>query len=131
MIRLETALPTGGLHTASLDSWTTFEKDAQSMPLWLSDVRATLRRPLHFVRPLRWLLLHTTAIAARPGGTPGDVWGRLARFIQSVQVNQLPPVYIASVLIYSPIGCIYEVPLRGQERIVDLSSLSPSLPVDA
>ncbi|KAI1782359.1 hypothetical protein LXA43DRAFT_1104219 [Ganoderma leucocontextum] len=83
--RVESALPTGGIHTARLDTWSGFSKDDLDTPLWVSQVRATQPRPLRFARPLDWLSLYTDAVAARPSGSPGDVWGRLSRFLKSVQ----------------------------------------------
>ncbi|KAI1787595.1 hypothetical protein LXA43DRAFT_1098130 [Ganoderma leucocontextum] len=37
VIRAEAPLPTGGIHTARLDSWTGFDEEAPAAPLWTMD----------------------------------------------------------------------------------------------
>lgn len=88
VVRVESALPTGGIHTARVDTWSGIAEEDSGAPLWVSEVRATQPRPLRFLRPLDWLSLYTEAIAARPSGSPGDVWGQLAQFVKSLQVRQ-------------------------------------------
>ncbi|PIL33760.1 hypothetical protein GSI_04385 [Ganoderma sinense ZZ0214-1] len=85
VVRVESALPTGGTHTARVDTWSGISEDDLDAPLWVSEVRATQPRPLRFPRTLDWLSLYVDAIAARPSGSPGDVWGRLAEFSKSLQ----------------------------------------------
>ena len=38
---MESALPTGGTHTARVDTWLGFSEDDLDAPLWVSEVRAT------------------------------------------------------------------------------------------
>ena len=87
VVRVESALPTGGTHTARVDTWSGFSEDDLDAPLWVSEVWATQPRPLRFAHPLDWLSLYVDAIAAHPSGSPSDVWGRFARFLKSLQVR--------------------------------------------
>ena len=82
VVRIETSLPTGGTHTARLDSW---EGDALGAPLWVVDMLA-LDSPLRVVRTLGWLYAIVRAIETRASRREGDVWWRFLRFLDDVKV---------------------------------------------
>ncbi|KAI0736045.1 hypothetical protein C8Q76DRAFT_297285 [Earliella scabrosa] len=93
VIRVETGLPTGGLHTARVAAWSGCDWDALDGPLWLSDVRAGPAHPLKFTRSLGWLWATISAINARASRRDGDVWWRFLRFLNCVkEAYRTPPL---------------------------------------
>ena len=89
IICAETPLPTGGMHTACLDSWTGFSKGELGAPLWIVDVHAQPFRLLLFCQTLGWMHMIVSVIDSRPLHCSSDVWSRFVTFIKNVQVGAI------------------------------------------
>ncbi|RDX44511.1 hypothetical protein OH76DRAFT_1487088 [Lentinus brumalis] len=90
VVRFEMPLPTGGTHTAKLDSWCGIDFDAPDAPLWAGRVRAAPTRPLLLRHSLGWLWTNIQAIDHRAARCDGDVWCRILRFLNCVKEAYRP-----------------------------------------
>lgn len=90
VVRVETPLPSGGCHTARLDSWTGTDTSEVGRPLWLVFLSEAPGGPMRFTQTLGWLHMVISDIEARPNWRQGDVWWRFMRFLNNVKVASRP-----------------------------------------
>lgn len=89
IVCVDTPLPTGGIHTTQVDSWTGSDRnrDGPGTPLWLKNVPTGCDSHLRFKKSLGWLYILVDAIDGRPSRCDGDVWSRLLLFIRNAKVR--------------------------------------------